>query len=125
MQIRQKQKEPQKLSGRFREQFVRCEVRQRNLDSGVAVEEKVKAKKLDRVAVGNTPRYNSASKGLGERAIRTIGEQLRTLRHDAENRYKTLITPESTVWPWLVRRGILCYEMCAWSGWHHTVQGSA
>ena len=34
MQIRQKQKEPQKLSGRFREQFVRCEVRQRNLDSG-------------------------------------------------------------------------------------------
>ena len=112
-----------KLSGRFREQSVHWEVRQRNLDSGCGRESERKHARQS--SGGKTPRYNSASNGLAERAIRTIGEQLRSPRYDTQNRYKTQLTLESTVWPWLVRRLILCYEICAWSGWHHTVHGSA
>ena len=75
----------------------------------------MKAKMPDRVAVENTPRYTSASKGLAERAIRTIGEQLRTLRYDAENRYKTQITPESTVCHGWLDAGF-CVTRCARGG---------
>ena len=39
---------------------------------------------------------------------RQIGEQLRTLRYDTQNRCKTRITLESTVWPWLVRHAGFC-----------------
>ena len=55
--------------GRFR---LRCG----NEPSIMAVEENVKAKMLDTVVVESTPRRNSASHGLAERAIRTQGEQL-------------------------------------------------
>ena len=47
-----------------------------NEPSIMAEEENVKAKMLDTVVVGSTPRRNSASNGLAERAIRTRGEQL-------------------------------------------------
>ena len=42
-----------------------------------------------------TPRDSSASNDLAERAIRTFGEQLRTLRYDTQNRHKTRITSTS------------------------------
>ena len=69
----------------------------------MAVTEKVKAKMTDRVVVKNTTRHNSASNGLTERAIRTFGEELRTLRYETKHRYKTRSIPGSTVWPWMVR----------------------
>ena len=46
--------------------------------------------------VETSPRHSSASNGLAERSSRTIGEQLRTLRYDTQNRYKTRITPLTT-----------------------------
>ena len=86
------------LSGRFRETFVCCEVwtTLRRRDHGGGRESEC------------TLRYGSASNGLAERVIRTIGEQLRTLRYDTQNRYKTRITSESTFWPWLVIHAGFC-----------------
>ena len=73
------------LLGGFR---LRCN----NEPSIMAVAEKVRTKLPHRVVVETSPRHSSASHGLAERAIRTIGEQLRTLRYDTQNRYKTRIT---------------------------------
>ena len=56
----------------------------------------------DWVVVETCPRHSSASNGLAERSIRTIGEKLRTLRYDTQNRCKTRITPESAIWPRMV-----------------------
>ena len=89
------------FEGRLR---LRCD----NESSIKAVAEKVKAKMPDSVVVENTPRYSSASNGLAERVIRTIGEQLRTLRYGTQNRCKTRITLKSTFWPWLVRHAGFC-----------------
>ena len=89
------------FDGRFR---LRCD----NETSMMVVAEKVRAKMPDSVVVENTTRYSSASNGLAERAIRTTGEQLRTLRYDTQNCYKTRITLESTVWPWLVEHAGFC-----------------
>ena len=58
------------------------ELRCDNETSIMAVAVKVKAKMPDRVVVESTPRHSSASNGFAERAIRIIGEQLRTLRCD-------------------------------------------
>ena len=55
-----------------------------------------------------TPQHNSASNGLAERTIRTIGEPPRTLRYDTQNRYKTRITPDSVIWTWAVRNARSC-----------------
>ena len=82
--------------GRFR---LRCD----NEPVVLAVAEKVKEKFPESVLLETTPHHSSASTGLAERAVRAIGEQVRTLRYDAQDRYKTLITPSSPVWPWLVR----------------------
>ena len=71
-------------------------------------QKKVKAKMPDWAVVETCPRHSSASNGLAERSIRTIGEQLRTLRYDTQNRYKTRITPESAIWPWMVRYAGFC-----------------
>ena len=74
---------------------------------------------LDRVVVETTLRHSSASNGLAERAIWTIGEQLRTLRYEMQNRYKTRITPVSAIWLWM-------YGYAGFSGaggvrWRHAV----
>ena len=74
----------------------------------MAVAENVKAKMPDRVVVENTPRYSPAINGPAERVIRTIGEQLRTLRYGTQDRYKTRITLVSTVCPWLVKHAEFC-----------------
>ena len=87
--------------GRFRQ---RCD----SEASIKAVAEKVEAKMLDRVVVENTPRYSSASNGLAERVIRTIGEQLKTLRYGTQNRYKTRITLVSTFCPGLAKHTEFC-----------------
>ena len=55
----------------------------------MAVAEEVEGKMPDRVVVENTPRHSSASSGLAGRAVLTVGEQLRTLRYDTQNRYET------------------------------------
>ena len=89
------------FDGRF---GLRCD----NEASINAVAEKVKAKMPDRVVMENTPRKSSPSYGLAERAIQTIGEQLRTLRDDTHNLYMARITLESTVCPWLVRHAGFC-----------------
>ena len=68
---------PCKLSGRLRGDHE---------PSIMALAVKVKAKLPDTVVVRITPRHSSASNA--ERAIRTSGEQLRTLRHDTQNREK-------------------------------------
>ena len=47
------------------------------------------SKMPDRVVAETSPRHSSASNGLAEPAIRTMGEQLRSLRYDTQNRYKT------------------------------------
>ena len=54
----------------------------------MAVAEKVKGKMPDTAVVESTPRHNSANDGLAERASRTIGERLSTLRYDTQSRYK-------------------------------------
>ena len=76
--------------GRF---GLRCD----NEPSIMAVAENVAAKMPDRVAVATTPRRSSASNGLSERAIPTIGEQLRTLRYDTQNvtRRESRVTRQS------------------------------
>ena len=89
------------FAGRFRP---RCDEE----PSIMAVAETVKAKMPYRVVVESSPRHSSASNGLAARASRTIGEQLRTLRHDTQNRYKTRITPGSVTWPWVVRHAGFC-----------------
>ena len=87
--------------GRFR---LRCG----NETSIMAVTQTVNALMPDCVVVENTPRHSSASNGLAERATRTNGEQLRTLRYDMQNRYKTRITLESTFWPCMVGHAGFC-----------------
>ena len=72
----------------------------------MAVVEKVTPIMPDRVVVDNSPRHNSTSNGIAERAIRTNGKELRTLRYDTQNRCKTRITPDSAVWPWLVSHAV-------------------
>ena len=49
----------------------------------------MKAKMPDRVVVETSPRHSLASNSLAERAIRTVGKQLRTFRYDrhAESGY--------------------------------------
>ena len=90
---------------------VRLRLRSDNEASIMAVAEKMP----DRVVVDTSPRHSSASNGLAERSIWTVGEQPRTLRYDTQNRYKTRITLDSVIWPWIVR-WILCREMRTWSG---------
>ena len=109
---------PCKLSGRLRENmFVgRFRFRCDNEPSIMAVAER--AKMPDRVVVKTTPRHSSPSNGLA------VGEQLRTLRYDTQNRYKTRITPDSPILSWKVR-GTLCHEIRTCSGWHHALPGSA
>ena len=68
---------------------VQTALRPRTFDHGGGRESE-KAKMPDKVVV-----ENSASNGLAERAIRTLGQQLRTLRCDTPNRCKTRITPDS------------------------------
>ena len=62
---------------------------------------------MTRVVV-TSPRHSSASKGLAERATRTIGEQLRTSRYDMQNRYNTRIAPNSVICPSMVRYSGFC-----------------
>ena len=64
----------------------------------------------------DAPRHRSVSNGLAARAIRTNGEQLRTLLFDMQNRYKTRITLETTVWPWMVRNAGFCVTRHARGG---------
>ena len=102
----------------------RCRLRCDNEPSIMAVAERVKAKMTDGVVVETSPRHSSAS-SLAERDIRTIGEQLRTLRYDTQNRHKTRSTADPVIWPWVVGyAGFLCHDIRTWSLWHHTVQGS-
>ena len=91
---------------RFR---LRCD----NAPSIMAAAEKVKATVPDRVVVETTPRHSSASNGLAERDIQSIGGQLRTLRYDTQNRHKTRITPDSAIWPWMVRYAGFRVTRCA------------
>ena len=65
----------------------------------VAVCNKVKEKLADTVILETTPRHSSGSNGQAERAIRSIGEQLRTLRFDTQARYSMKLTPNLAVWP--------------------------
>ena len=87
--------------GRFK---LRCD----NEPSIMAVAEKVKAKIPDKVVADRTPRHSTVSNGLAERAVGKIGEQLSTLRYDTQNRYKTRISPDSAIWPWMVRYAGFC-----------------
>ena len=118
---------PCKLTGRLREKLVCCEVqaalRQRTLDHGGGRESESEQER-DRVVVETSPRHSSASNGLAERAIWTLGERLRTLPYDTPNRYKTRITADSIICSWMVRYAwILCHEIRTWSRWHHTSSG--
>ena len=81
-----------------------------NEASIMAVADRVKAKMPDRVVVETTLRHSSASNGLAEREIGTVGEQLRTLRYDTQNRYKTRITPDSAIWPRMVSYAGFCVQ---------------
>ena len=55
-----------------------------------------------------SPRHSPASKGFAERTVPTIGEQLRTLRYDAQKTYKARITLESAIWSWMVGYAGFC-----------------
>ena len=66
------------------------------------------AKMLGTQVLGRAPRHSSASNGFAEWAIRTVGEQLRTLRHDAQKRYRTQAVPSSATWPRMVRNSGFC-----------------
>ena len=52
--------------------------------------------------------HSSASNRLAERAIRTIGEQLRTIRCVTQNWYKTNVTPSSALWSRMVGYSVFC-----------------
>ena len=81
----------------------RCRLRCDNEPAIMAVATRVKEKLPDRLLVENSPKYSSSSNGAAERAIRTLNEQLKTMRYDLEGRYGIRITPNSTVWLWMVR----------------------
>ena len=53
--------------------------------------------------MSTTPLHSSASNGAAERAIRSVDDEARTLRYDVEDRYGIKLTPDSVLWPWVVR----------------------
>ena len=81
-------------------------MRQRTLDHGSGRE--CESENARQSGGGDHTATQSASNGLAERAIRTVGEQLRTLQHDTQNRHKTRNTLDSAIWPCMVRCAGFC-----------------
>jgi hypothetical protein len=68
----------------------------------VALANKIKAEKPDRVVLEQTPKHSSAS-NPAERVIKDVEAMIRVMRTDLHARYGVAITANMAVWPWLVR----------------------
>jgi hypothetical protein len=69
----------------------------------VALMDRVKAARPEETVLQRSPTRSSQSLGAGERAVRTVKEQFRTLRFQLEMKVGMKITPDLPIWSWIGR----------------------
>ena len=69
----------------------------------VALKDRVKADREERIVMEESPVGESASNGAVERAIQTVEGQVRTMKAALEFRLKKKVEPDHPLIPWLIR----------------------
>eukprot|EP00971_Amphidinium_carterae_P203550 4039581-Amphidinium_carterae.1 len=79
----------------------------------IALAEAIKSKVAKygiRLTVINAPRYSPQTLGSVGKMQDLLGRQMRVLRACFQKRYNRELTPDSVLWPWLIRHAAWCVE---------------